>query len=153
METVVTGTSSENRGPVVSFLPSELIPSGRNLCLGPLFILPGAQLASAERRREQENEWFMSRLPAAHELRGGGGRGAEMLLLPAPPLLEPLLMLHVATSCCSFRCPRSCHFLLEALPDRPAKTTLVSTALSFLYSPINALIPEKRNDLFNVLLL
>lgn len=76
-----------------------------------------------------------------------------MLLLPAPPLLEPLLMLHVATSCCSFRCPRSCHFLLEALPDRPAKTTLVSTALSFLYSPINALIPEKRNDLFNVLLL
>lgn len=74
-----------------------------------------------------------------------------MLHLPVPPLLEPLLMLHVATSYCSFRCPLSCYFLLEALPDHPAKTTLAGIALSFLYPPINALIPEKRNGLFNVL--
>lgn len=72
--------------------------------------------------------------------------GAETLLLSASPVLEPPLILHLATSYFSFRSPLSCHFLLEALPDHPAKTTLAGSALSTTYSLISALIPGKYSS-------
>lgn len=188
METVVGGTSSENRGPVAShplvrascqdsaqtapppgaphcpsgkqaapslLLPHPHQPPGEEQGKGPwpshlqtlwlsLVLRPPPALSwhQLSEGRNRLMNGFVSCLPVSQEL-----CRAVTPLLPVSPLPEPPLILHLATSWSSFRSTFSSHFLLKALPDYP----MAGPALSTLYSPINALVPETCNGLVNVL--